>query len=215
MKKGTLPSFNWRINGLKQQTKDMKTDLLVVISLLFIALANLTGREMLTLTLPEVRKFDGDLASVNNSGWVAEDKLVIMRSLLYVKYSDVLITSEEAVEPGCVSWSSWWKPGRSSQEKNSKEKIQDTGLPKGVDAINARNHYKTNLITKRMSSFTFNEKEVLGLISLGLTTKEIAGKLNISFHTVETHRKNLLRKCEAKNSAQLVQMALSQQLMTL
>jgi len=65
-----------------------------------------------------------------------------------------------------------------------------------------------------MSSFTFKEKEVLGLISLGLTTKEIAGKLNISFHTVETHRKNLLRKCEAKNSAQLVQMALSQQLMT-
>ncbi len=60
--------------------------------------------------------------------------------------------------------------------------------------------------------FTFKEKEVLALISAGLTTKEIAGKLNISHHTVETHRKNLLRKCEAKNSAQLVQMAFSQQI---
>jgi DNA-binding CsgD family transcriptional regulator len=63
-----------------------------------------------------------------------------------------------------------------------------------------------------MSSFTFKEKEVLSLISMGLTTKEIAGRLNISHHTVETHRKNLLRKSDAKNSAQLVQMAFSQQI---
>jgi len=63
-----------------------------------------------------------------------------------------------------------------------------------------------------MIPFTFKEKEVLALISLGLTTKEIASRLNISHHTVETHRKNLLRKGEAKNSAQLVQMAFSQQI---
>lgn len=52
---------------------------------------------------------------------------------------------------------------------------------------------------------TVKEKEVLSLIAVGLTTKEIAGRLNISHHTVETHRKNLLRKCEAKNSAELIQ----------
>ncbi len=63
-----------------------------------------------------------------------------------------------------------------------------------------------------MSLFTSKEKEVLSLISTGLTTKEIAAHLNISHHTVETHRKNLLRKGEVKNSAQLVQMALSQQI---
>jgi len=63
-----------------------------------------------------------------------------------------------------------------------------------------------------MNSFTGKEREVLGLISAGLTTKEIAGKLNISYHTVETHRKNLLRKSSAKNSAQLIQMAYTQQL---
>jgi DNA-binding CsgD family transcriptional regulator len=63
-----------------------------------------------------------------------------------------------------------------------------------------------------MNPFTFKEKEVLALISMGLTTKEIAGRLNISHHTVETHRKNLLRKCAAKNSAQLVQLAFAQQI---
>jgi DNA-binding CsgD family transcriptional regulator len=75
------------------------------------------------------------------------------------------------------------------------------------------NPYLTiELNLKHMSSFTGKEREVLGLISAGLTTKEIAGKLNISYHTVETHRKNLLRKSSAKNSAQLIQMAYTQQL---
>jgi two-component system, NarL family, response regulator NreC len=63
-----------------------------------------------------------------------------------------------------------------------------------------------------MTTFTFKEKEVLALVSSGLTTKEIASRLNISHHTVETHRKNLLRKCEAKNSVELVQKAFIQQL---
>ena len=61
-------------------------------------------------------------------------------------------------------------------------------------------------------TFTFKEKEVLALVSSGLTTKEIAFKLNISHHIVETHRKNLLRKCDAKNSVELVQKAFMHQL---
>jgi len=60
-----------------------------------------------------------------------------------------------------------------------------------------------------MSHLTTKEKAVLSLVSSGLTTKEIAGALNISHHTVESHRKNLLRKCGAKNSAELVRKSLS------
>jgi two-component system, NarL family, response regulator NreC len=56
-----------------------------------------------------------------------------------------------------------------------------------------------------MDFLTNKEKEILSLVSSGLTTKEIAGKLKISHHTVESHRKNLLRKCQAKNSAELIQ----------
>lgn len=56
-----------------------------------------------------------------------------------------------------------------------------------------------------MNHLTQKEKEVLLLVSSGHTTKEIADRLNISFHTVESHRKNLLRKCQAKNSAELIQ----------
>jgi DNA-binding CsgD family transcriptional regulator len=56
-----------------------------------------------------------------------------------------------------------------------------------------------------MSSPTSKEREVLSLVSSGLTTKEIADRLNLSHHTVESHRKNLRKKFQAKNSAELIQ----------
>ena len=54
---------------------------------------------------------------------------------------------------------------------------------------------------------TRREKEVLELIAEGLTNGEIAEKLFVSVTTVDTHRKNLLAKFEAKNTAELVKLA--------
>lgn len=51
------------------------------------------------------------------------------------------------------------------------------------------------------------ETEVLGLISKGLTTKEIATKLFVSSRTIETHRANILKKLEVKNTAELIKKA--------
>lgn len=59
---------------------------------------------------------------------------------------------------------------------------------------------KIPIITRR-------EKEVLLLIADGMTNSEIAVKLFISTTTVDTHRKNLLAKFEAKNTAVLVKLA--------
>jgi two-component system, NarL family, nitrate/nitrite response regulator NarL len=55
---------------------------------------------------------------------------------------------------------------------------------------------------------TAREKEVLKLIAMEYNTNEIAEKLFISINTVETHRKNLLTKLNAKNIAGLVKFAL-------
>lgn len=55
---------------------------------------------------------------------------------------------------------------------------------------------------------TRREKEVLELIADGLTNNEIAKKLFISCTTVDTHRKNLLSKFEAKNIASLIKHAM-------
>ena len=59
---------------------------------------------------------------------------------------------------------------------------------------------------------TRREKEVLELIANGMTNAEIAKKLFISVTTVDTHRKNLLAKLEAKNTASLVRIATQRQL---
>ncbi|MBC7746030.1 MAG: helix-turn-helix transcriptional regulator, partial [Flavobacterium sp.] len=51
------------------------------------------------------------------------------------------------------------------------------------------------------------------LIANGLTNGEIAQKLFISTTTVDSHRKNLLAKFDAKNTAALIKMAVQLQLL--
>jgi len=57
------------------------------------------------------------------------------------------------------------------------------------------------------SSLSKREKVILKYISNGFTNAEIAEKLFISAHTVATHRRNLLQKINAKNTAALVRYA--------
>ena len=55
---------------------------------------------------------------------------------------------------------------------------------------------------------TSREQEVLELIAEGLTNPQIAERLFVSITTVETHRKNLLAKFPAKNTAELVRLGI-------
>lgn len=59
---------------------------------------------------------------------------------------------------------------------------------------------------------TRREKEVLALIADGMTNSEIAARLFVSVATVDTHRKNLLAKFDARNIAMLVKTAVQLQL---
>jgi DNA-binding NarL/FixJ family response regulator len=51
------------------------------------------------------------------------------------------------------------------------------------------------------------EKDVLELIKDGFTNGEISIKLNVSQHTVDTYRKSLLSKLHARNTAELIKIA--------
>jgi DNA-binding NarL/FixJ family response regulator len=55
---------------------------------------------------------------------------------------------------------------------------------------------------------TRRETDVLILIAKGLMSKEIADRLNISIHTVISHRKNITRKTNIKSVAGLAMYAL-------
>jgi two-component system, NarL family, nitrate/nitrite response regulator NarL len=58
-----------------------------------------------------------------------------------------------------------------------------------------------------ISSLTPREKEILLLVSEGLTNKQIAEKLFIAENTVKNHIKNLLEKLELENRVQLASYA--------
>ena len=59
----------------------------------------------------------------------------------------------------------------------------------------------------KIMNITKREKEVLIHLCGGLTNKEIANILYISTYTVDTHRKRLLEKLDARNGMHLGVMA--------
>ncbi|HBR54854.1 MAG TPA: response regulator transcription factor [Flavobacteriaceae bacterium] len=63
-------------------------------------------------------------------------------------------------------------------------------------------------VTSPFPTLSRREKDVLKLILDECTTQEIADKLFISFGTVETHRRNMLIKTGARNTAGLVRTAI-------
>ena len=104
--------------------------------------------------------------------------------------------------------------------------LKNTGRKELVEAIlavyNGKTYYSKDVTETILQNFskkpaeqkieavqlTGREKDVLTLIAQEYTTQEIADKLFISANTVETHRKNLLSKLNAKNIAGLVKFAL-------
>lgn len=64
------------------------------------------------------------------------------------------------------------------------------------------NFHKKEL--EQVKRLTIQEKKVLTLLALGKQSKEIGDELNISPHTVDTHRRNLLKKTNCLDSTALV-----------
>ena len=60
---------------------------------------------------------------------------------------------------------------------------------------------------KTLPALTRREKEILQLLSKGLTSQEIAGKLFLSTFTIDTHRKNMLQKFNVHNTQALINLA--------
>lgn len=68
--------------------------------------------------------------------------------------------------------------------------------------------HREEVVLKKREALTKREKEVLGLVAEGHTADEIATILFVSLDTVETHRRNLIRKMKAKNTANAVAKAM-------
>ena len=68
------------------------------------------------------------------------------------------------------------------------------------------NPYEENIDFSRYSysPLTHRETEIVRLLAEGNTAQEIAEKLYISFDTIRTHRRNILKKMDSKNTPHLV-----------
>lgn len=69
--------------------------------------------------------------------------------------------------------------------------------------------YCEKLITKphispcEGTALSAREIQVIQYVAKGFSTKEVADLLNISYHTVHTHRKNTMRKLEVSSASEL------------
>ena len=58
--------------------------------------------------------------------------------------------------------------------------------------------------TMDIKNLTQREMEILGLLVQGKTSLEISKVLHISRHTVDTHRRRILKKVQVKNTVELI-----------
>jgi DNA-binding NarL/FixJ family response regulator len=65
------------------------------------------------------------------------------------------------------------------------------------------NNSENNTLDK-LQLLSSREMQIIGFVRKGATSKDIASVLNITFRTVETHRHNILKKLQVKNSTSLV-----------
>ncbi len=91
-----------------------------------------------------------------------------------------------------------------------------TEIAKAIREVMTTGHYFQEKITRIIElnayrwdhvppiSLTYHESELIQVISLGLTTKEVAMKMKMSEATAETYRTRLLKKLGVPNTAALL-----------
>jgi two-component system, NarL family, response regulator NreC len=72
----------------------------------------------------------------------------------------------------------------------------------------------SNGATDRFETLTDRERHVYQLLAEGNSNKEIANRLNLSLHTVETHRWRIMEKLDLHSTAELVLSAVRRGLVT-
>lgn len=67
---------------------------------------------------------------------------------------------------------------------------------------------ETYMQDEESKNLTNAEIEIVKLIANGYTTKQIAEQRHVSFHTINTHRKNIFRKLGVSNASELIMQAI-------
>ena len=68
-------------------------------------------------------------------------------------------------------------------------------------------------IIPRRSKLSKKEKEILQFLVEGMSSREIAEKLQLSVRTIDNHRANMMRRLQVRNAAELVKTAVEEKLL--
>ena len=90
--------------------------------------------------------------------------------------------------------------------------IQQVNKGKDYVSFSVAEVLKKKTSDGQLPALTKREKEILEYIAEGLTNQEIATRLFLNTTTVDSHRKNMLTKFNVKNTAALIKIAVSNQL---
>jgi two-component system, LuxR family, response regulator FixJ len=77
------------------------------------------------------------------------------------------------------------------------------------DAQTRRQRSEYDTVRERIERLTLREREVLGLVVEGLSSKEIGHRLRVSCKTVEAHRARIMKKMETESVVDLVRVVVA------
>lgn len=95
-------------------------------------------------------------------------------------------------------------------EKPVSDQVLLDYIQKGIeqDIKNKQARLQNKELIERKDSLTRREREVMKYVVAGLSSREIADKLSVSFKTVEAHRAKIMKKMQVKSVPKLIQMDL-------
>jgi DNA-binding NarL/FixJ family response regulator len=101
---------------------------------------------------------------------------------------------------------------KDASKKEIIEALQQVNIGKEYVNFSVAKALKKNAPNNLLPVLTKREKQILELIAEGQTNHEIADALFLDVTTIDSHRKNMLTKFNAKNTAALIKIAVSNHL---
>jgi DNA-binding NarL/FixJ family response regulator len=184
-----------------QEAIDMTAELMPDVLLLDIDMPVLDGMQALKEIRKKNKKTRIIIVSNHTEGWLIQKSLLAGANGFITKFaeSDELVEAVYSVIKGIKYLC-----------KLSRQHVQnETGLDLAKSDQNDHEQLVNDSFTARYQRLTKREKEIFKLIVEGHSTKELAEILYISVRTVETHRKNILKKLEIRASVEIIKEAMA------
>lgn len=83
---------------------------------------------------------------------------------------------------------------------NTSDRVEWKFVAPGLDP----DRFKKYVMKEYKGFFSEREIEIINCLAKGCSSKEIAKQLNLSKHTVDTHRRKILNKSKCKNTVDLI-----------